>query len=70
MIHLTIGNIKRAKAERGEGGDHLFLTTLEQGAYTRVALLLPPGTADAVAACINVAVAAGQPTKKPEGIAL
>ena len=61
MINITFGNITRAEAVSVDAShSSVRLYTLGQNGNQMVTLLLPAGTADAIAACINVAVASGQ----------
>lgn len=66
MISASIQNITKAEAEEFDPGDYhngFSLVTLfgkDRNINETVKLFLPAGTAAAVAACINVAVAAGQ----------
>ena len=66
MIITSVHDIRRATAEEYDFGSVVHLKTSNGD----LSVHLPKGTADAVAACINVAVATGQKGFKPREVAL
>ena len=70
MISASIQNITKAEAEEHSPGEHcdafgvVTVFCESRNVNDTVKLFLPAGTAEAVAACINVAVAAGARAEK------
>ncbi len=72
MICARIGYISRAEAREFPEADFSVVKLFGQhsGENNYVDLFLPLGTAEAVAACINVAVAAGAQAAAPRTMGL
>lgn len=64
MITVNLHDLRRAEAHEHRADRAFSVVHLVAGDGSYVDLLLPSGTAAAVAACINVAISAGQTAAK------